>query len=137
MREVARSRNLLSGFVTTLKRLFESVVGTLFCLLLYRWPSWIVYDQAFQQEMAGEKGQLWAKVDPSTYSVCFFGQNMNTENWCSTCRLLDYTSATCPEKVPRMRGWSRTALGSLQRPSQEICQKYNKFNGDCRYGGDC
>ena len=35
MREVARSRNLLSGFVTTLKRLFESVVGTLFCLLLY------------------------------------------------------------------------------------------------------
>ena len=34
MREVARSRNLLSGFVTTLKRLFESVVGTLFCLVL-------------------------------------------------------------------------------------------------------
>ena len=34
MREVARSRNLLSGFVTTLKRLFESVMGTLFCLLL-------------------------------------------------------------------------------------------------------
>ena len=35
MREVAHSRNLLSGFVTTLKRLFESVMGTLFCLLLY------------------------------------------------------------------------------------------------------
>ena len=35
MWEVARSRNLLSGFVMTLKRLFESVVGTLFCLLLY------------------------------------------------------------------------------------------------------
>ena len=35
MREVACSRNLLSGFVTTLKRLFESVMGTLFCLLLY------------------------------------------------------------------------------------------------------
>ena len=37
MREVARSRNLLSGFVTTLKRLFESVMGTLFCLLLYQY----------------------------------------------------------------------------------------------------
>ena len=35
MREVARLRNLLSGFVTTLKQLFESVIGTLFCLLLY------------------------------------------------------------------------------------------------------
>ena len=31
----ARLMNLLSGFVTTLKRLFESVMGTLFCLLLY------------------------------------------------------------------------------------------------------
>ena len=30
MREVARLRNLLSGFVTTLKRLFESVMGTYF-----------------------------------------------------------------------------------------------------------
>ena len=27
---------LLSGFVTTLKRLCESVMGTLFCLLLYQ-----------------------------------------------------------------------------------------------------
>ena len=35
MREVARSRKLLSGFVTTLKRLFELVMGTLFCVLLY------------------------------------------------------------------------------------------------------
>ena len=35
MREVACLRNLLNGFVTTLKRLFESVMGTLFCLLLY------------------------------------------------------------------------------------------------------
>ena len=35
MWEVARSRNLLSGFVTTLKRPFESVMGALFCLLLY------------------------------------------------------------------------------------------------------
>ena len=33
--KVACLRNLLSGFVTTLKRLFESVMGTLFCLLLY------------------------------------------------------------------------------------------------------
>ena len=38
---------------------------------MYRWPSWIVYDQAFRQEMAGEKGQLWTKVDPSTYLVYF------------------------------------------------------------------
>ena len=80
----------------------------------YRRPSWIVYDQTFWQEMAGEKGQSWARVDPS---VCFFGQNMNTENWCSTCRSLDYTSATCPVKALRKRRWLGTALGSLQRPS--------------------
>ncbi len=37
----------------------------------YRWPSWLVYDQSFRQEMAGKKGQTWAKVDPSIYALCF------------------------------------------------------------------
>ncbi len=28
----------------------------------YRWPSWVVYDQAFRQKMAGAQEQSWAKV---------------------------------------------------------------------------
>jgi len=38
---------------------------------MYCWPSWIIYDKAFRQEMVGAKGQSWAKVDPSTYSCLF------------------------------------------------------------------
>ena len=31
----------------------------------YRWPSWVVYDQNFRQEAAGNTHQSWARVDPS------------------------------------------------------------------------
>ena len=36
----------------------------------YKWPSWVVYDQNFRQEAAGNPSQAWAKVDPSIYIVC-------------------------------------------------------------------
>ena len=45
----------------------------------YKWPSWVVYDQTFRQEAAGS-GSSWAKVDPSTFSLCFTGQARNAEN---------------------------------------------------------
>ena len=64
--------------------------------LKYKWPSWVVYDSSFQQEMAGSPGQSWARVDPSIYSLCFFGQNVTGENWCTLCQSLDHTSQTCP-----------------------------------------
>ncbi len=100
----------------------------------YRWPSWVVYDQAFRQEMAGAREQSWAKVDPSLYSVCFFGQNINAENWCSVCRSLEHTATACPSRATRKCTWP----GSPARgANQEVCQKYNRFNGDCRYGRDC
>ena len=35
----------------------------------YKWPSWVVYDQNFRQEAAGNPTQSWAKVDPSIYAV--------------------------------------------------------------------
>ena len=34
----------------------------------YRWPSWVVYDQNFRQEVAGNPSQSWAKVDPRVYA---------------------------------------------------------------------
>ena len=46
------------------------------CSIKYRWPSWVVYDSSFRQEVAGTTRQSWARVDPSIYSMCFFGQNI-------------------------------------------------------------
>ncbi len=90
--------------------------------------------------MAGNDLQSWAKVDPSIYALCFTGQAISTENWCSRCQCLDHTSNNCP-MWSQKRPWSGAA-GSPQQawPSgQEIplCLKYNRFDGDCKFGSQC
>lgn len=111
----------------------------------YRWPSWVIYDQNFRLEVAGNTSQSWAKVDPSIYAQCFTGQAVSPENWCTQCQGLDHTSARCPYRPPK-RSWG-AAFGQAPapappRPSQPTangatCFKYNKYNGDCRYGKQC
>lgn len=108
----------------------------------YRWPSWVVYDQNFRQEAAGNPNQSWAKVDPSIYAQCFTGQALNAESWCARCQNLDHTSANCPFRQ-RKRSWN-TAMGSGGSQAHnrtgldsQVCLKYNKFNGDCKFGKDC
>lgn len=108
----------------------------------YRWPSWIVYDQNFRQEAAGNPAQSWAKVDPSVFAQCFTGQAMSAESWCAKCQSLDHTSTNCPYRQKK-RPWN-TAFGtsSSQLPGRSgtdtpVCIKYNKFNGDCKFGKDC
>jgi len=41
----------------------------------FKWPSWVIYDQTFRQEMAGKPQESWAKVDPSIFSRCFLGMD--------------------------------------------------------------
>lgn len=101
----------------------------------YKWPSWVVYDQNFRQEAAGNISQAWAKVDPSIYAQCFTVQAISGENWCSKCRCLDHTSASCPFR-PRKRTWnamsSASAAGSSPAAGREqqsqVCQMYNRYN---------
>ena len=67
----------------------------------YRWPSWVIYDQNFRIEVAGNPTLSWAKVDPSLYAQCFTGQARSTENWCSHCQALDHSpiQASTPEEA--------------------------------------
>ena len=106
----------------------------------YRWPSWVVYDQNFRQEAAGNPHQSWARVEPSIYAQCFTGQAVSAENWCTRCQCLDHTTSSCLYH-PRKRQWLNTGGGSSTstqgRHEQQICIKYNKFNGDCRFGKEC
>ena len=106
--------------------------------LKYKWPSWIVYDQNFRQEVANNPSQSWARVDPSMYAQCFTGQAISPDNWCARCQCLDHTSAQCPFK-PQKRPWSTAFAASASPRAQNpgICTRYNKFGGDCRYGKDC
>ncbi len=119
----------------------------------YRWPSWLVYDQSFRQEAAGKPTLTWAKVDPSIYALCFFGQNRSMENWCAECQAIDHTTTMYPTRLGRKRGWTAggasgwtaggapgwTAGGAPQQVSRsaDVCLKFNRFNGDCKFGRSC
>jgi len=104
----------------------------------YRWPSWVMYDAMFQQEMSGTTGQSWARVDPSIYSLCFTGQAMG-ENWCSACQTLDHTPQSCPARRAK-RPWTTGFWGQhLQAtpPRGKTCRRFNRNAGECRFGKEC
>ncbi len=107
----------------------------------YKWPAWVIYDQNFRQEAAGNPDQPWAKANPSLYTQCFTGQELVSENWCSKCQGLDHSSNDCPYQS-RKRPWS-TAFGGAAGParspsrSDQPCMKYNRYQEDCRFGKDC
>ena len=63
---------------------YQSIIAK--ASLRYKWPSWVIYDMSFRQEMAGVTGVSWARVDLSIYSLCFTGQAICNENWCPTCQ---------------------------------------------------
>ncbi len=93
----------------------------------------MVYDQNFRQEAASNPTQSWAKVDPGIYKC---------RNWCSKCQGLDHTSDNCPYRQ-RNRPWSvAMGAGASQPPGKpgrepQVCIKFNKFNGDCKFGKEC
>ncbi len=120
---------------------YQSVIAK--ASLRYKWPSWIMYDVSFRQEMAGVTGTSWAKVEPSIYSLCFTGQALSTDNWCHNCQTLDHTPNTCPLR-PRKRSWGtavgQSAMGQSalsSNRSREVCHRYNRFGGECKFGREC
>ena len=111
----------------------------------YNWPAWVIYDQQFRQEAAGNPSLQWAKVDPGLYAQCFTGQEACKENWCSSCQELDHKSVDCPFR-PRKRAWnagygqgeqSGKEAGGGGKHSPQVCLKFNRYGGDCKYGREC
>ncbi len=106
----------------------------------YKWPSWVIYDQNFRMDAAGNPAQL----DPSIYAQCFTGQVLSTENWCSRCKSLDHPTLRCPLR-PAKRPWEaafgRTKPEQGSNPSNPTtlaaCIKFNRYNGDCKFGNRC
>ena len=109
--------------------------------LKYKWPAWIVYDQNFRQEAADKGLKNWSQVDPSIYTQCFTGMSISQEGWCKTCLSIDHNSENCPIKLTRKR--PAVSLPSYvnkrfqQNPKTQICLKYNKYEGDCKFGSSC
>ena len=90
----------------------------------YRRPSWVVYDQKFCQDAAGNLSQSWAKVEPSLYAQCFTGQAVSAENWCSRCHSLEHASINCPFH-PRKHTWDAAVGQGQGQGAQQACMKFN------------
>ena len=124
----------------------------------FAWPSWVVYDQNFRQEAACSTSTQWARVDPSIYTQCFTGMAIGAEGWCKICQSIEHSSESCPLAPKQME---HTAMGGPQSRTstfrkrvgqtltagppkrtafatpQDYCIKYNRFNGDCKFGTAC
>ena len=114
----------------------------------YSWPSWVVYDQNFQQEAADSGRKDW---DPSIYTQCFTNAAISSENWCKVCQSIDHGSDVCPLRrsgssntspIPLRKGppESPQPLARKQpapHSSPQICKRFNQYNGDCRFGEQC
>jgi hypothetical protein len=122
--------------------------------LKYSWPSWVVYDQNFRQEVTDSGNKDWARVDPSIYTQCFTSAAISTEGWCRFCQSVDHSSEMCPVKASQSGSGGFTSASTFsKRPGEQhsmpnrkraaphsvnqICKKYNQFNGDCKFGEAC
>ena len=114
------------------------------CSKAFRWPSWVLYDQEFRQSRVGDRSARWDEVDTCLYTQHFSGKSEELDSWCSLCCTADHGRRWCPAQ----QGTQRRFLGEsganppnlAGRPgnrSGQVCQKYNRFNGDCRRGSDC
>ena len=103
----------------------------------FQWPSWVIYDQNFRQEMASRPGLTWSRADPTIFSQCFLGMaKQSAEAWCKYCHSVDHASDLCgeaPRKAPRMQLPTSAAT--------QICRNFNSPRGCsfqlCKYLHKC
>ena len=103
----------------------------------FQWPSWVIYDQNFRQEMASRPGLMWSRAEPTIFSQCFLGMAKNSaEAWCRYCHSVDHASDICgeaPRKAPRLQQSSYS--------SAQICRNFNSAKGCsfqwCKYLHKC
>ena len=104
----------------------------------YKWPAWLVYDQNFRMDVAGNSSQSWARA------ICsmFYGPSLHSREL--VCHMPEHLSRH--SKVPLQKPeatlvsciWSGASSKSPGVPTgKELCIKCNRYNGDCRYGTKC
>ena len=99
-----------------------------------------MYDQEFRQSRAGNASSRWDQIDTCLYTQLFSGRAEESENWCSHCFTADHSRRRCPfqgqpRRVPGELGASIPGVGASR--ASQVCHKFNRFNGDCRWGPDC
>ena len=69
----------------------------------FQWPSWVIYDQNFRQEMSSRPGLMWTRAEPTIFTQCFLGMAKHSaEAWCKYCHSMDHALDLCgrPQEKP-------------------------------------
>ena len=115
----------------------------------WRWPSWVVYDNASRKRAADKGEKDWSELDGGLHAQCFnTGMALNAEGWCKWCHSMDHLSTHCPFKPPASKRpayqpptSSSTAPNppnSMGGANSPICGEYNKSQwGECMFGSKC
>ena len=89
----------------------------------FYWPSWVINDQDFQQEIATRPGLKCTRAEPAIFTTCFLTTaKTSVEPWCKCCHSVDHASDVCreaPRKVPRPQMSIAT----------QICCNFNSVKG--------
>jgi len=108
----------------------------------FKWPSWVIYDVAYRQCMEETGQKDWSKVDPSIYARSFTGW-AKTSSWCTWCVSLDHDNSSCPfnngqhYRHNTNRRMQPYPTHMIRGSSEQTCIKYNRYNGDCKFGENC
>ena len=119
---VAGAKKLIPDFPTWAQcfAIFAAVLGTYNPALLldlmtylsdtathakrFKWPSWVIQDQNFWQDLASKPGLSWARVDATIYAQCFTNMASNPpEAWCRYCYGIDHVLQSPPGSVQYSR----------------------------------
>ena len=85
----------------------------------------------------------WLKVHPSIYYARSFTGWVKTSSWCTWCVRLDHDNTTCPFNAAITQHHRHNPTRRMEpypthlRNSDQTCIKYNRYNGDCKFGENC
>ena len=106
----------------------------------FKWPSWVIYDNAYRQEAADNSKEDWSKIDSSLHSQCFMDMAITTEGWCSICHSVEHIRRNCPLNS---QGASQQSAPRQPPPKRfkeswpPVCKKFNRNDGYCEYMPKC
>jgi hypothetical protein len=120
----------------------------------YEGPAWAAYDVAYRRQAAASRDLHWGRVEATLYSEAFTGRARALPR-CRYCLGDSHTSDECsyapppaPQQPPAhyqpsLPSQQQIRPGGGNRRSVEICQRYNRPDGDrcilksCRFAHLC
>ena len=104
----------------------------------FSWPACVEYDVKFRQMAAGDEKRQWAALDASLYTECFTGQTLRWAVEAPRGRQEGQSrEPTYGRKRMRMGADPPEADTERADLGSQVCAKYNKYKGDCRFGTRC